>query len=301
MNGIKKILITGANGLLGQKVTEMFANETEHELILTDLAEKSEDTHESEYFQMDITKKDSVKDSVKKYLPDIIINTAAYTNVDGCETERELSWKVNVDAVKNFIIASRTNNSKIIHISTDYVFDGKVGNYDERSTPNPLSYYGKGKLASENALISSGIPYIIVRTMIIYGTGKNLRLNFALWLIDKLGKNEPVNIVDDQFGMPTISDDIAWGLVKIVDNNKKGLYHISGSEYLSRYAFALKLADIFEFDRKLILPIKTAELQQAAVRPMNSSFILLKAETELGIKLLNVTDGLYLLKSQLGL
>jgi len=301
MSSGKKILITGANGLLGQKVTEMFANETEHTLVLTDLAEKGEDTREFEYFPMDITKKDSVKDSIKKYMPDIIINTAAYTNVDGCETERELSWKVNVDAVKNFIIASRINNSKIIHISTDYVFDGKSGNYDERSMPNPLSYYGKGKLASENALMASGVPHVIVRTMIIYGTGKNLRLNFALWLIDKLGKNEPVNIVDDQFGMPTISDDIAWGLVKIVDNNRKGLYHISGSEYASRYAFALKLADIFEFDRKLILPIKTADLQQAAARPMNSSFILLKAETELGIKTLNVTDGLYLLKSQLGM
>src|SRR5437868_1588852 len=242
MSDIKKILITGANGLLGQKVTEMFANETERQLFLTDLGEIGEDTHEFEYFPMDITKKELVKDNVKKYAPDIIINTAAYTNVDGCETERELSWKVNVDAVKNFIIASRTNNSKIIHISTDYVFDGKAGNYDERSTPNPLSYYGKGKLASENALVASGIPYSIVRTMIIYGTGKNLRLNFALWLIDKLEKNEPVNIVDDQFGMPTISDDIAWGLVKIADNNKKGLYHISGSEYISRYAFALKLA-----------------------------------------------------------
>ena len=301
MSGTKKILITGANGLLGQKVTEMFANETEHQLILTDLAEKGEDTHEFPYFPMDITKKDSVKDSIRKYLPDIIINTAAYTNVDGCETERELSWKVNVDAVKNFIIASRINNSKIIHISTDYVFDGKSGNYDERSTPNPVSYYGKGKLASENALVASGIPYSIIRPMIIYGTGKNLRLNFALWLIDKLGKSEPVNIVDDQYGMPTISDDIAWGLVKIVDNDRKGLYHISGSEYLSRYAFALKLADIFEFDRNLIFPIKTKDLQQAAARPMNSSFILLKAESELGIKPLNVTDGLYLLKSQLGM
>jgi dTDP-4-dehydrorhamnose reductase len=300
-NDIKKILITGANGLLGQKVTEMFANETAHKVVLTDISEKAEDAREFEYFPMDITKKEAVKENVKKYLPDVIINTAAYTNVDGCETERELSWRVNVDAVKNFIIASRINDTKIIHISTDYIFDGKAGNYDEQSTPNPLSYYGKGKLASENALIASGVTYSIVRTMIIYGTGKNLRLNFALWLIDKLGKNEPVTIVDDQFGMPTINDDIAWGLVKIVDLNRKGIYHISGSEYLSRYAFALKLADIFEFDRKLILPIKTAELHQAALRPMNSSFITLKAETELGIKTLNVTDGLYLLKSQLGM
>ena len=301
MGSIQRILITGANGLLGQKAAGMFANETGHQLILTDLAEKAEDAGESEYFPMDVTKKDSVKENVKKYLPDIIINTAAYTNVDGCETERELSWRVNVDAVKNFIIASRVNNSKIIHISTDYIFDGKSGNYDEHSTPNPQSYYAKTKLASENALIASGVPYAIIRTMIIYGTGKNLRLNFALWLIDKLGKNEPVTIVDDQFGMPTINDDIAWALVKIVDLDRTGIYHISGSEYLSRYAFALKLADIFEFDRKLIIPIKTVELHQAAARPMNSSFILLKAETELGIKPLNVTDGLYLLKSQMGL
>jgi dTDP-4-dehydrorhamnose reductase len=297
----KRILITGANGLLGQKAAEMFASETGHQIILTDLSEKSEYSAELEYFPMDITKKESVKENVKKYLPDIIINTAAYTNVDGCETERELSWRVNVDAVKNLIIASRFNNSKIIHISTDYVFDGKAGNYDEQSTPSPLSYYGKGKLASENALISSGIPYVIVRTMIIYGTGKNVKLNFALWLIDMLSKNEPVTIVEDQFGMPTINDDIAWGIVKIAELDKTGMYHISGSEYLSRYAFALKLADIFELDRKLILPIKTEQLQQAASRPMNSSFILLKAETDLDIKPLNVTDGLYLLKSQLGL
>ncbi len=296
----KKILITGANGLLGQKTGEMFKNETAHKIILTDIQESGE-LQELEYFQMDITKKESVKENLRKYSPDIIINTAAYTNVDGCETERELSWRVNVDAVKNLIIASRFNNAKIIHISTDYVFDGKAGNYDEHATPNPLSYYGKGKLASENALISSGVPYVIVRTMIIYGTGKNVKLNFALWLIDRLGKGEPVTIVDDQFGMPTINDDIAWGLVKIVELDKTGIYHISGSEYLSRYDFALKLADIFEFDSKLILPIKTSDLQQAASRPVNSSFILLKAETDLGLKPLNVRDGLYFLKSQLGM
>jgi dTDP-4-dehydrorhamnose reductase len=203
--------------------------------------------------------------------------------------------------VKNFIIAARTNNSKIIHISTDYIFDGKAGNYDESSKPNPLSYYGKSKLASENALISSGINYTIVRTMIIYGTGKNLRPNFALWLIDMLGKKQPVKIVDDQFGMPTMVDDLAWGLLKIVDMDKSGIYNICGSEYLSRYDFAVKLANVFGFDENLIMPIKTSDLNQAAERPMNSSFILLKAQTDLGIKPLNVTDGLYLLKSQLGL
>jgi dTDP-4-dehydrorhamnose reductase len=137
--------------------------------------------------------------------------------------------------------------------------------------------------------------------MIIYGTGKNLRPNFALWLIDMLSKNQPVRIVDDQFGMPTISDDIAWGLVKMVDLDKSGIYNICGSEYINRHEFAVRLAMIFGYNENLIMPIKTSDLSQAAARPMNSSFILLKAETDLGIKPLNVTDGLYLLKTQLAL
>ena len=297
----KKILITGANGLLGQKVTQIFAQESEHQLILTDLHDKPENPHGREYFKMDITSKEDVKDKVKKYTPDIIINTAAYTNVDGCETEKENSWRVNVDAVKNLIIASRVNDTKIIHISTDYVFDGKTGNYDESSKPNPISYYGKSKLASENALISSGIRFVIVRTMIIYGTAKNVRPNFAIWLIDMLERKEKVRIVDDQFGMPTISDDLGWGLLKITDMDKSSFYHICGSEYLSRYEFAVKLASIFGLDENLIIPVKTSDLNQAAPRPMKSSFILLKAETELGLKPLNVTEGLVFLKTQLGM
>jgi dTDP-4-dehydrorhamnose reductase len=296
---LAKILITGANGLLGQKTAQIFARESSHKLVLTDIQDHAEDNQGFEYFPLDITKKEDVKDNVRKHAPEIIINTAAYTNVDGCETERELSWRVNVDAVKHFIIASRIHSSKIIHISTDYIFDGKIGGYDESSKPNPLSYYGKGKLAAENALVTSGVSHAILRTMIIYGTGKNLRPNFALWLLDMLKNNRPVNIVDDQFGQPTIVDDLGLALLRIVDRNKSGIYHVSGSEYLSRLDFALKLAEIFGFDKKLILPAKTSDLNQPAPRPMNSSFILLKAETELGLKTLNVTEGLYFLKSQL--
>lgn len=297
----KEILVTGANGLLGQKVTEIFKHESPHILYLTDLQDKAEESKGFEYFPLDLTKKEDVKDTIKKYSPEIIINCAAYTNVDGCETERELSWRVNVDAVKNLIIASRGTNSKLIQISTDYIFDGKTGNYDEQSKPNPLSYYGKSKLAAENAIITSGISYAIVRTMIIYGTGKNLRLNFATWLINQLSQKLPVKIVDDQFGMPTMVDDLGWGLMKIVDLGKSGVYNICGSEYLNRYEFAVRLANIYGYDENLIMPIKTSDLNQAADRPMNSSFILLKAETDLGLKPLNVTDGLYLLKTQLGL
>ncbi len=295
----KKILLTGANGLLGQKTTEIFARESEHELLLTDIQDKAEEPRKYKYIPLDITNKESVKEQVKKFKPDFIINTAAFTNVDGCESERELSWRVNVDAVKHLIIASRLSSARVIHISTDYIFDGKSGNYDENSTPSPKSFYGREKLASENALIASGIEYAIIRTMIIYGNGTNVKLNFALWLVDQLSNDKPVTIVDDQFGQPTMVDDLGLALLRIVERNKTGIYNVCGSEYISRFDFAVKLADIFEFDRNLIIPIKTKELQQAAERPMNSSFILLKAQTELGIKPLNAAEGLYMLKHQL--
>lgn len=301
MDIAKKILLTGANGLLGQKVTEVFSRETDHELLLTDLGPKGEEPRKYKYVPLDITHKEDVKEAVKKFSPEIIINTAAYTNVDGCETERELSWKVNVDAVKNLIIASRFNSSKIIHISTDYIFDGKTGGYDENSTPNPKSFYGKSKLASENALIASGVNCAILRTMILYGTGKNVRPNFALWMIQKLQKSESITVVDDQYGQPTIVDDLALAIMRVVERDRSGIYNVCGSEYLNRYEFALKLAEMYEFDKSLIIPIKTKDLHQAAERPMKSSFVTIKAETELDIKPLNVTDGLYFLKSQLGM
>jgi len=296
----KKILLTGANGLLGQKTTEIFARESEHELFLSDIQQKAEEPRKYKYFPLDITNKEAVKETTKRLKPDIIINAAAYTNVDGCETDRALSWKINVDAVKNLIIASRTSSAKIIHISSDYIFDGKTGNYDENSTPNPKSFYGREKLASENALIASGVDYCIIRTMIIYGNGTNVKLNFALWLIDQLSNDKPVTIVDDQYGQPTMVDDLGLALLRIVERNRSGIYNVCGSEYINRYEFARKLADIFELDSKLIIPIKTKELNQSAERPMNSSFILLKAQTELGIKPLNVDEGLYMLKHQLG-
>ncbi len=295
----KKILVTGANGLLGQKVSEMFANESDHILFLTDIQDSVAGLKGFDYAQLDITKKNDVKNIYKAFEPDVTINCAAFTNVDACEIERELSWRINVDGVKNLLFASHVSSSKIVHVSSDYIFDGRMGNYDESSVPNPLSFYGKEKLASENAVITSGIDSAIVRTMIIYGNGINVKPNFALWLINTLGKKEQVNIVTDQFGQPTIVDDIALGILRIVNKERRGIYNISGSEYLSRFEFAKKVCEIFKFDQRLLVPIVTADLDQSADRPMNSSFILLKSETELGMKTLNVTEGLHMLKLQL--
>jgi dTDP-4-dehydrorhamnose reductase len=297
---LRTVFITGSNGLLGQAVTTLLTRETNYELVLSSVEDKSSIEYGHKYEKMDITNKDDVKKIIAYYEPQVIINCAAYTEVDKCETERELCWKINVDGVKNLIIASKRTNSKIIHYSTDYVFDGKSGPYDEEATPDPISFYGRSKLASENALTSSGIDHAIIRTMVLYGIGNNVKKNFALWLVETLKKNMPVTIVTDQIGNTTIVDDLAYGTYKIVEKDKSGIFNIAGKDILSRYDFALKLCEVFGFNKKLVSPILTSELSQPAPRPLNSGLLVLKAESELGINLMDSMESLRLLKVQLG-
>jgi len=298
---LKKILITGSNGLLGQAVYTVFSRETDFNLILTSVEQESFLKYDCYYEQLDITNKESVKNIVRRHQPDFIINCAAFTDVDMCETERELCWKLNVDAVKNLIIASRISDAKVVHISTDYIFDGKNGPYMEDSTPNPLSFYGRSKLASENAITTSGIDYIIIRTIVLYGVGIKVKNNFALWLINKLSNNQSVNIVSDQIGNATIADDLAYGILKAVEKNSSGIYNIAGKDIISRLDFTYILCDIFGFDKKLVSPIVTKDLNQPAQRPLNSGLITYKAETNLGFKPLTSKEGIQMLKFQLGI
>lgn len=295
-----KIFITGANGLLGQAVTSIFTRETDHTLILTSVEETSYLDYGHNYSELDITSKEDVKRSVAFHEPDVIINCAAFTNVDKCETEREFSWKINVDGVKNLIIAAKKYNSKIIHFSTDYVFDGKNGPYSEISVPNPVSFYGREKLASENALITSDIKFAIIRTLVLYGIGNRVKPNFALWLVEELRNNRTVNVVTDQISNMTMIDDLAYGTMKITEKDATGIYNISGPDILSRYEFALKLCEVFKYNPELINPIDTKSLKQPAPRPLNSGLIILKAQTELGFNPMDTLEGLRLLKVQLG-
>jgi len=248
------------------------------------------------YEQVDITSKKDVKRLVHTVEPDVIVNCAAFTNVDACETERELAWKINVGGVEHLIEVARRNNARIVHVSTDYIFDGKSGPYDELSRPEPLSYYGKSKLASENVLRSAGIHFVIARTMVLYGYAVGVKANFALWLVQSLQAKQTVRIVDDQIGNPTLVDDLAYGLLRAVELGKTGIFHIAGREITSRYEFALRLARVFGLDESLILPIKTASLKQPAARPLKSGLITLKAEVELGYKPSSIEHGLEVLK-----
>lgn len=294
----KKVLITGANGLLGQNVVAALLGD--FEVHGCDIQKEPVLNFENyDYAVCDITNKRVVSDFIKEFQPNYIVNAAAFTNVDGCEDHKEDCWKVNVIGVENLAKAARKVNAFLVHISTDYVFDGVEGGYHENSQPNPLGYYGRSKLASENAIIKTGIDSAILRTMVLYGTGKNLRLNFATWLVEMLKNGKEVIIVDDQFGHPTIANDLAAAIKKIIELTKTGIFHVTGSECVSRYDFALKLADVFGFDSGLIKRIKTGDLNQKAPRPMNSSFVLDKMAQELGIEMSNVEQGIRALKRQL--
>ncbi len=243
---MKRILVTGSNGLLGQKLAELFSRSANYNLLLTSKQEHSVfDEELIRYRQLDTTHKREVQSIIEEFEPEVIVNAAAVTNVDLCETERELAWKANVASVENLVYAAKLTGSKIIQVSTDYVFDGKNGPYSELDRPNPLSYYGRTKLASENVIHAGGIPATIVRTMVLYGAGLNVKANFALWLVQNLGEGKPVRVVDDQIGNPTLADDLAYAILKIVEMDRSGLYHVSGPDLISRYDVAIKLSRNF--------------------------------------------------------
>ncbi len=297
---VRRVLVMGSNGLLGQKVAEILVRGSAYTITLASLENKPiRPLLSAEYVQVNITSKKEVKQLVASCEPDVIVNCAAMTNVDACEHERELAWKINVEGVENLIEAARPNNRKIVHVSTDYVFDGKLGPYSEDDRPEPVNYYGKTKLASENALRASGLEFFLARTMILFGYAPGVKQNFALWLIQNLEKKSAVRVVDDQLGNPTLADDLAYGIVRGIELGRTGFYHIAGRDIVSRYDFAVRLARVFGFDPGLITPIKTSQLRQPAARPLKSGLITLKAEVELGIKPSTVEEGLAVLKNQI--
>ncbi len=299
--GMKRILVTGANGLLGQQLAHLLAQESKYELLLTSHQPSFYLNHRPllDYTQLDITSKSDVKSLVTSFRADVIINAAAMTNVDACETQRELAWKINVHGVENLVDVARTLGAKIIHLSTDYVFDGVRGPYTEDDRPNPINYYGKTKLASENVVRTGDARYTIVRTIVVYGTGKNVKQNFALWVIENLRNRRPIKAAIDQVSNPTNVHDLAFGILRIVEQEAEGIYHLSGSERLSRFQFAQKIAEVFELDASLIVGVKSNELLQAARRPLSTGFITLKVETELGVQPCDANRGLMMLKRDL--
>jgi dTDP-4-dehydrorhamnose reductase len=287
-----KVLIIGANGFLGSNLIQK-ANLKEFShfsLVGGDISNSVVDPSVP-FYNIDITKRVDVINKVEKISPDVIILTAAMTDVDNNEVQKEQAIKINTEGAVNVLNACKVTGSKLLFMSTDFIFDGTKGNYTEEDKPNPLSHYGQTKHAAELAIITSDAEYLICRTAVLYGWNPN-KLNFITWMLNKLENNERINIVTDQVNSPTYVPNLAEILLKLIEKNANGIYHTAGDDSLNRYEMALKCAEIFEFDQDLIFPID--HLDQQAVRPKNAGLNITKLKKFLGseVHVYNLEEGL---------
>jgi len=263
-----KLLVTGASGLLGSKLCEL-ATRKNYEVY------SAYSQHKPLYgapIQFDVSDKDAVEKIFKKVNPETVVHAAALTNVDKCESEKELAWKINVEGTENIAESCEKHRAFLLYISTDYVFDGEKGMYKENDKPAPTNYYGLTKLKGEESVENLADQHCIARSSVIFGsipaTGK---INFALWLLDKLERKEGVTIVTDQWNSPTLNTNLANMILEVLERKLTGIFHLAGATRLSRYEFARLLAEIFSLDTNLISPASSKEIPWTAKRPRDSS------------------------------
>ena len=298
---MKSILITGSNGLLGQKLLKLLTENPQYKVIATARGEnRVSETSGFEFHSLDICNEDDVLSLVTKLKPNYIINTAAMTNVDQCEDDKEECWGLNVNAVKHLKNAAQQVGSFLLHLSTDFIFDGENGPYLEDAKPSPLSYYGESKLAAEQILLESSIDFAIARTVLVYGiTEKMSRSNIILWVKNSLEEGKNLTIVDDQWRSPTLAEDLAMGCFLIVKNHAKGIFNISGKDVLTPYEMAMQTVDFFKLDATLIEKTDGSKFQQKAKRPPKTGFIIDKAVNELGYNPHSFMEGIKIVSEQI--
>ena len=295
-----RLLITGANGLLGQKLSSLLQNRGIDFLATSKAVNRNPELSDRFFKSLDVTNLEELTEIVRDCKPSAIINTAAMTNVDQCEHDRDGCWRMNVTAVENLIQTCQRFQAKLIHLSTDFIFDGLNGPYSEGDDPNPVSYYGESKLEGERLIQESGIDWAIIRTILVYGVTPNMsRSNIILWVKESLEEGKRLKIVNDQWRTPTLAEDLAAGCWLVAENDGKGIFHISGNEMLTPFEMAWKTAEFFNLDSSLIEMVDSTTFSQPAKRPPKTGFEIKKAKEVLGYVPHSFEEGLSILKSQL--
>lgn len=296
-----KILITGANGLLGHKLVRLLGPKREVIVIATARGESRlrPEYGSFQYESMDIANREDVLEIVGRHKPDVIINTAAMTNVDECEKEKEACMQLNVEAVKYLVEAAEQTNAFLLHLSTDFIFSGEEGPYDEQGVPAPVNFYGESKLLGEQVVMNSNIKWAIARTVLVFGIVPDMsRSNIILWVKGSLEAQKPIQVVDDQWRTPTLAEDLAMGCYLIAEQRAEGIYNISGQDMLTPYEMAIKTADFFGLDKSLITRTDSTKFTQPAKRPPRTGFIIEKAKTNLGYQPHSFDEGIRIVAEQ---
>lgn len=291
-----KLLITGASGLYGSKLAEL-AIARNYEVYS---GYSRDQPAYGTPIQFDISDKNRVEEAFKKVNPEVVVHAAALTDVDKCEINKELAWKINVEGTINIVEAIKSSHAFLVYISTDYVFNGETGNYKETDRPDPINYYGLTKLKAEEVIDNLINECCIARGSIIYGsTPAAGKVNFALWVLNKLKRNEQIKIVTDQWNSPSLNTNLADMTLEIIERKLTGTFHLSGATRINRYDFAKLIAQTFNLDTNLMNPSTSAEFSWAAKRPRDSSLNTAKAQQTLKNKPLQIKQALERMKQEL--
>lgn len=279
-----RILITGSNGLLGQKLVAQLLQKGIDFMASSLGVNRNNDCPEENYRTMDICNRDEIAEVFKEFKPTHVIHTAAMTNVDACELNPQECKSLNVDSVQLLANQCLVEHCHFQLLSTDFVFDGSKGNYQEEDAPNPLSIYGHSKLQAEEYIKDlPSLQFSIVRTIIVYGTGNQLsRSNIVKWAKEALHEGKEMSIIDDQFRAPTWADDLAWACIRICVLNENGIFHISGPETMSIYEIVERIAKHYQLSMDKVKRTTSTSLSQPAVRPPRTGFNLSKSNSRLG-------------------
>jgi dTDP-4-dehydrorhamnose reductase len=290
-----KVLITGANGLLGQHLTRLLLNKN-YQVVATSRGESRlpfQPSANYTYREMDIANALEVFPVMEQEKPDVVVHAAAMTQVDDCELRPQQCERINVQGTSQVLTDAETYSSHFIYISTDFVFDGEQGNYAEDDDTKPISLYGFTKLQAESMVQTSTIPFAIVRTCLVYGNLlKGTRSNIVSWVKENLEQGKTIQVVSDQLRTPTYVEDLAKGIALIIENRATGIYHISGKDWLTPYDIALKTAAKYNLDAGKIVKVDAATFKQPGRRPLKTGFVIEKARRELGYEPMSFDEGL---------
>ena len=299
---MKKVVITGSNGLLGQKLVKLFLSKANWEIHA--LSRGSNRLHHKEgytYYNIDLLDKPNLINTLDQIKPDVIIHTAAMTNVDACEQKQQECDRMNIDVVENILSYCKGRGVYLVHLSTDFIFDGTKGEiYKEDDIPHPVNYYGLSKWRSEEMINASKIDCAILRTILVYGLVDDLdRSNIVLWVKNSLENEKDIYVVTDQLRMPTYAEDLAEACWLAVEARANGVYNVSSNHLMSIYDIALSIADAFGLDKKWIHPVETKDLSLPAKRPLSTGFDLDKSVAEINLPSYSFKERLQVFKSQL--
>lgn len=297
-----KILYTGSNGLLGQKISAMTPQYAQHEFLATARGQnRTLNLGTARYASMDISDANDVMRVVQEFQPDVIIHGAAMTHVDQCEENKEQAYLLNVIGTKNIAEAALEVDAHVVHISTDFIFDGENGPYSEEAEPNPLSFYGETKLEAEH-IVQELPSWSILRTVLVIGMAEDLsRSNIVLWAKGALEQGNPISVVDDQFRTPTLAEDLAQGALLAADQCAQGIYNISGPDFMSIFELVERVADYFGLSMETVTKVDSTTLNQPAKRPPRTGFNISKAREKLGYSPHTFEESLAVISKQAGI